>query len=304
VKVAYLVVSHRNPDQILRLVRVLREGGGEVAVRHDGRREPLPASALQEAGARALEDGIDLAWGDTGYLRMQLNALEWAARELDPDWVVFLSGQDYPLRPLADIEAGLAATEADARLSGFWELATRRDPGGEKTPFFRRYAYRHFIPPAWLPERDLPRAVAPLAYRCRLPGDLPDRVGVRWPLLPFGDGFRAHVSADWLTLNRRAVAAVTAFARAHARVMRHYRRTIVPAESFFATVLANDPSLRVDPDGRRFISWPRPGAPHPDTLTSDDLDRVLASGMDFARKFDTSIDARVLDLLDDARRVG
>jgi hypothetical protein len=214
---------------------------------------------------------------------------------------VVLSGQDYPLRPLAEIEAGLAATDADALLTGFWELDTRRAPDGPRRPFFRRYAYRHFTPPGWLPERDLPRALGPLAYRCRLPGALPDRIGVRWPVLPFGAGLRCHVSADWLTLNRRAARAATSFARARPRVMRHYRRTIVPAESYFATVLANDPSLRVDPDGRRFISWPRPGAPHPDTLTTADLERALASGSDFARKFDPAVDARALDLLDERR---
>lgn len=83
--------------------------------------------------------------------------------------------------------------------------------------------------------------------------------------------------------------------------MRHFRRVAVPSESFFASVLLGDPSLAVARDHRRFAAFSRPGVPHPDTLTSADLDRILASGADFARKFDTEIDSGVLDRLDERR---
>ncbi len=84
--------------------------------------------------------------------------------------------------------------------------------------------------------------------------------------------------------------------------MRYYRRVAIPSESFFATVLLNDSSLRVTPDNRRFVSFPVPGAPHPETLTSADLGRLLQSDCDFARKFDIEADAEVLDALDRRRR--
>jgi hypothetical protein len=76
----------------------------------------------------------------------------------------------------------------------------------------------------------------------------------------------------------------------------------IPSESFFATVLLNDRSLRVARDNRRFVSFEAPLTPHPDTLTTADLDRVLASKCDFARKFDAEVDTEVLDALDDRRR--
>jgi hypothetical protein len=89
-------------------------------------------------------------------------------------------------------------------------------------------------------------------------------------------------------------------ARDERALMRHYRRTIVPSESFFATVLMNDPELRVSSDDRRFVSF-APGAAHPDVLTEADLDRLMASGAHFARKFDAEADAAVLDRLDELR---
>jgi hypothetical protein len=83
--------------------------------------------------------------------------------------------------------------------------------------------------------------------------------------------------------------------------MRSYRRSVAPAESFFATSLMNDPALKVSGDDRRFVRF-QLGAPSPDVLTSADLDELEASGAEFARKFDADVDAPILDRLDELRR--
>lgn len=79
--------------------------------------------------------------------------------------------------------------------------------------------------------------------------------------------------------------------------MRHYRRTALPTESFPHTVLHAEPGLRLSSDTRRFTSWPDRSA-HPAPLRVADLDRILSSGADFARKFDPTIDPIVMDELD------
>jgi hypothetical protein len=73
-----------------------------------------------------------------------------------------------------------------------------------------------------------------------------------------------------------------------------------PSESFFASLLLND--RRLDRDHRRFLAFSGPDAPHPETLTTAHLETALASGADFARKFDTEVDGRVLALLDERNR--
>jgi hypothetical protein len=303
VTVAYVVLSHRNPGQVLRLVRALREGpGARVVVRHDQSRSRLAAADVEAAGGDLVEDDMELEWGGWSQLELIVACLRHAG-ELEPDWTLVLSGQDYPLRPLHEIEAGLAACEADARLGSVREIATRPGAGGDEE-FFLRCAYRHYRRPAALPH--LPRALRPLVYV----RDLPPLVGLRrpsslgrdlqGPLLrgPSGRG-RLHLysSADWLTLGSRALAIVLD-AHQNARFRRFFRRVAVPSESFFATVLLNQPELTIERDNRRFASFAAPGAPHPDTLAAADLDRALASGADFARKFDAAVDARPLDLLD------
>ena len=139
----------------------------------------------------------------------------------------------------------------------------------------------------------LPGSIRPLAYA----RELPPLVGVRRiepaPL-------RFFASADWLTLGRAGLRTVLDAAE-NRGLMRHFRRVAVPSESFFASVLLGNPSLIVERDNRRFYSF-EPGAPHPATLETEDFDRLLASGADFARKFDATLDPHVLDLLDEHRR--
>jgi hypothetical protein len=291
VTIAYIVLSHRNPEQVLRLVRALREGpAARVLVRHDRRRSRLAAAEIEAAGGEALEDRIEMEWGGWSQAELILSCLRRAAR-LKPEWTLVLSGQDYPLRPIADIEERLATTEADGLLGSVREIERRPPPPGHDDEFFLRTAYRHFRRPHRLPH--LPQALRPLVYV----RDLPPRLGVRRrrriePL---------YSSADWLTLGPRALAALLA-AGEDRRLTRFFRRVAVPSESFFATVLLNDPTLSIGRDHRRFLVFNRPGAPHPRTLTTADLEPALASGADFARKFDTGEDARVLDLLDARRR--
>jgi hypothetical protein len=77
-------------------------------------------------------------------------------------------------------------------------------------------------------------------------------------------------------------------------LVRYYWRTILPTESLPHTIL-HASGLPLSGDTRRYTAW-APGSPHPALLTAQDLDAILASGADFARKFEPG--APVLDALD------
>jgi hypothetical protein len=291
VSVVYIVLSHRNPEQVLRLVRALREGPtARVLVRHDPRGQRLDANEIEAAGGEAVEDGIAFEWAGWPHVEVILGCLREALARHDPDWALILSGQDYPLRPLADIEAELEAGLLDGRVGAVREVERRRPAAGEDE-FYLRARYRHYTRPRALP--DLPHALRPVIYA----RELPPLVGVRRvapapvPLV---------FSSDWLTLGRRAIATVLAAAD-NGRLMRYFRRVAVPSESLFASVLLNNESLTIERDHRRLADFAHEGAPHPELLTSADYDRLLASGADFARKFDATVDSHVLDLLDEHR---
>jgi len=287
---------------VLRLVRTLHEQpGARVFVRHDQRRAPLARAEIESAGGRMVDDGLDVEWGGWSYLQVLLEGLRTVAEEADPDWAIVLSGQDYPLGRPSELEDFLAREGDDAHLPDAWRLDSLRLNGGPHDEFVLRYAYRHTrLPAGGALARRLPRR---LGYAREMPASQPPLVGLRRFRTPFGPGLRCHVSADWPTLSRRALSAVLDFPKRRPDLMRLYRRSFAASESFFATVLMNDPELSVGTGPHRFTQFP-PGAPSPRTLTSADLNAMRASGAHFARKFDPAVDAEVLDELDRLRADG
>ena len=283
-------------------MRALREGRETyVLVHHDQRREPIAPRDCEQAGGRLVHYGLPVEWGNVAYTEMLLTALDDLSRTLDPDWIAVVSGQDYPLRPVSDFERHLAETRHQALLGDLWELDLSKEPAGPEREFYLRYRCWHYAPPRSV-AAVLARGLGPLAYLRELPTGQGLRLGVKAPFHPFGPRLRCHVCSDWLTLERTAVRKVLDFARARTRVMNHYRRTIIPSESLFATVLANEPRISIGA-ASRLLGFEE-GAPHPVTFGAGDLERLLESGMHFARKFDEGIDARVLDLLDESRGSG
>jgi Core-2/I-Branching enzyme len=299
VSVAYVVTSYRYPEQVLRLARTLRAGSPDapLLIHHDDRRSQLDVAALAGlGGVQLVRPPTAVAWGWASQLEMLLRCFAWALERVAFDWLVVLSGQDYPIRPLAEIERDLLDSPYDGYVEGI-EVCPPRWTRGELDEFSRRYFYRHR--PIRNPGAVLRRAIM-AARPALLVREMPWGVVLgRRCATPFSPALPCRRGADWLSLSRRSVEVVVRAAQTRPELMRHYRRTVLPTESFPHTVLHAEPTLRLSSDTRRFTLWPSRSA-HPAPLTVADLDRILGSSADFARKFDPTIDPVVIDELDRA----
>ena len=110
--------------------------------------------------------------------------------------------------------------------------------------------------------------------------------------LPYG--LTPYFGSGYWTLRRPAVDYVRSFLADHAAYVPYFERVRVPDEMFFQTILLNSP-LRdsIVNDDLRFIQWPGPKV-----LTTADLDDLRQAPDLYARKFDESVDAGVLDAID------
>lgn len=307
-RVSYFVASHVNPDQVLRLVRACRSGSPEshVLLHHDYNVSDLdPAAVARVGNVDLLRAEGAVGWGAFSMCVMVLRCMRWLLEHRDFDWVVYLSGQDYPVKPVAQIERELA----DSTYDGY--LWTQPVEDVEWEVGAMRYLYQYYdVPrfPGWRRARGRLKTVAAkrraaggLPPVWPAPVDEPFRVGFRPLRGPFRPGFRCYKGSSWWTLNRRSIERMVRFADTNPRLARYYSRILfAPNESYFQTILRNDPELNlVTNDHLRYIRWTRPETGHPDLLTSADVDEILASGKTFARKLDERKDPRVLDLLDE-----
>jgi hypothetical protein len=298
-RVVYMIFSHQLPGQLLRLCAVLRAASPDasIVVHHDARGSGLDQDALSATRVQLLEPRSAVTWGAFSHLATFLRCLQWTLTHLEFDWLVSITGQDYPVRPVAEIEHSLLGCGVDAFIeTGRCDRPPfRRNAVGE---FTGRYHYRWRRVPARL--AGATGLLAPKARPLLLSRTLPTgtQLGIRAWRSPFGPALACHCGSDCFTLSRRAVEAVDRFVRTRPDVVGFYRRTIIPTESFVQTVLANTESLRLSGDYRRYMVWDRPHMTGPRILRSVDLEQILSSGAHFARKFDETVDSNVLDEID------
>lgn len=270
--VAYVVLAHRNPAQVARLVRRLATDRSRFLVHVDRR-----ADAVESEVRRLLAElpSVDFVqprrrcyWGGFGMVRATLDALEGlVARDVPFDHVVLLSGQDYPVRPAGDIERFLSDNVGHTFMTA--ERLPNEWPGGG------------------LPRIERWHLVSPLVLHLRLPW----RRRVPAGLVPYGGG-------AWMSLARPAVEHVVQLVHRRPDVVHFFEHALHPDELLFQTILMNSTLAdTVVNDHLRYIDWSTD--PGPATLRAVDLEKVIRSGRLFARKLDAAVDSGILDLLDD-----
>lgn len=298
-RVAYFVQTHRTPAQVVRLLSALRRGSPSalLVVGHDPAAAPLDARALDSLEAYELRPAQHPR---RGYWSMFAPYVE-AVERLDRlgkvyDWLVYLSGQDYPVRPLAESEAALAASPYDGYLT--WVDADGPNPDGRRHQGRLRYRYQY---------SDRPAAAPALRWLRRLNGfqtwwhvhlTYGPRLGRRAARTPFGPELRPVWGSQWTTLRRSCAERVAEAARRETVLVGYFARTICPDEAFAQTVLVNDRRFRLANDNLRYVDMRGSRDGRPRVLRLVDGPALVAGGYSFARKFDVEIDAEILDWLD------
>lgn len=278
--VAVIVLSHRGAAQVARLVSRISEGTDSVAViHHDPTGEPLKLTGMRNAAV--IPDPISCDWGRLSLVKAQWHSLRWVARNIpDFSWALLISGQDYPIRSMRDIERELAESPYDAYLRHF---RITGDPADDVHPWQtltrRRYLYKRRIP--------FSRRSIALPFQRRH---------------PFHDGTRLYVGDMWFNLSAPAVHAMLENRELAERLMRYFRFAPIPDEAFISCMALNTDSIRtLANDSKRFIDWVG-SSPHPELITAAHLDALAQSEAFFARKIDADLHPDIPDLLDELAR--
>ena len=297
----FFIASHKNPTQVARLARRIRDDlpGAALVIHHDRSKSTLDAASLPE-GTLVIDDFVHATWGTASLVEITVRGLLRIERDV-PDfrWVVFISGQDYPIRHLRTLPDALADSS-----DGYVDV----EPPGRGEPL--RYELGWFRLPERMQTARVRRIFESLIFhfneRQRVvrfaSGRLGCTIGVRVPS-PIPRGWRIHQGSNWWTLSRRAVLRFLSDTRERPALYRWFMtRTIVPDEGIFQALLLNAPELRLDGPDIRHIRWDDRDSGSPAIFAQADLAELATSGRYFARKFDVDVDATILDALDAVAR--
>jgi Core-2/I-Branching enzyme len=297
--VAYCIAAHTKPSQCQRLVqRLLADDPGcRVLVHYDQKHSSFDFRQVASPRVRVVPERT-VYWGGSQVADLYIDMFRLAV-DVGCSSAVMLSGQDYPLRHLAGLEADLSVYDVWADTKPLFA----DDGSCNWAEGRRRYAYR------WWHLYNAPRVlrgaerVATKAFRVpawRIEPPLPKVVHARqggeiwWGARTRGPGVPIFIGSMWMSLSARAVEVLLSCPK---RVASFFHHVPVADEAYFHTVLGNATDLTFACGNARYIRWTE-GEAHPAVLTVADLDSMVASGAHFARKFDEEFDSSVLDRLD------
>jgi len=295
-----LVNPYNPPAQAGRLIRTLNGmfNHPPITCHHDfGKHpqfiEPCPPNV------RLVRPHVNTKWGDFSCVAATVQALRLLyAGDYRPEWFVFLSGADYPIKPAGQILEELRTGGFDGyiehRLFSEGDLAYPPDPdhrAGWKGETWLQQCHRRYCSR----RVDVPSLNRYLKFRRRT-------YWLEHPFftrgrLPFTPAFKGYAGEAWFSANHRCARRILDFWDTDQKVKEHYRQVLVPEESYLHTVLANDPELKLSQNCLRYVDW-NTRQSNPKVLTQTDLPRLKSSAAHFARKFDPVTGGPVLDEID------
>jgi hypothetical protein len=291
--IGFILLTHTKPLQIYRLINTLNRmfNYPVIVCHHDFDKCELSVDALSK-NVLLVRPHIKTEWAGFGLVEATIQSLQLMYKTINPpDWFVLLSGADYPIKSAKQILDELASNPYDAYIQ--YEQITYDIYKQDLQPnmlwlknSYQRYCTKSFS----------------FHYSKKYFSQLNLEIRLEHPFLtklflPFSKKLACFSGSQWFCANRKAAEYIINFHSQKNPVTLYYEKLKYTDESYFQTILANAPDLRLKNDRRRYIDWST-GGPHPKILLMEDLSNLLVSSAHFARKFDIDIDSNILDELD------
>lgn len=306
--VNYIILAHRQPQQLSRLVQALATPNSRFYIHIDSKADLRPfEEALAGHGAVVFLKGsnrCEAAWGDVSIVQAVIYAMQQALQDGGKGHVVLLSGQDYPLRHKYEIEAFFQDNQDVDFIKCFplpfggWS----ENGGMERITYYKvnrssqKYDYMLF-PSVYDPAFDWEKCRQQLRsfpFKKRLyilSLILKRRRFPRYAKLMGG--------AQWWALTMATCQRILHFLQQHPDYIKYHRHSLIPDEFFFQSILHSLPQALPIKDMLTYVNWERVEEELPVTFTSTDFNELAQqTNFLFARKFDMDVDAQILDLID------
>lgn len=298
----YLILAHKNPLQLSRMIERLDDGASKFFIHLDAKTPIEPFAACLEGGhIRFIEPRERCVWGDFSIVRATIHLMEAASKEQGV--FILMSGQDYPIQSQGYINAFLESNKE----FDFIEIEPLEEKWKPKMVKDKLEHY-HILHSE---ERGHSNCYAPFAHcsvfqklrtlmhllkgrlsrkNFKLLCSLPKRVA------PFE---RQYAGSQFWAFSEQTFYAVLNYIREHkAALEEYYKYTSSPDEIYFHSVLmdlvAKDSTIKLK-DPITYVNYFRKN----NVFITEDFEKLSsAKGKLFARKFDTDIDIEILNKLD------
>lgn len=269
-KIAYILLCHKDPESIIQQAERLTEVGDCMSIHFDARAKPEHYAMIQSAlgpnpNVTFAHKRIKCGWGEWSLVEATLYAVE-AAVDAFPDATHFymLSGDCMAIKTAEYVHQFLDSDDVDYVESfDFFESDWIKTGMKEE-----RLIYRHFFNE---------RTRKWLFYTSY---NLQKQLGLKREI---PEDIQVQIGSQWWCLRRRTIEWILQFTRDRKDVMRFFRTTWIPDETFFQTLVRHlVPENEIRPRTLTFLMFSDYGMPV--TFYNDHYDLLLSQDSLFARK--------------------
>lgn len=286
---AYLIMAHKYPKQIFRLVSRLNDGTSEFFIHIDKKADFAQFQNLKEFGNIVhFTERFDATWGGYGLIKPYLSAMKTVRdSEKNFDRILLLSGQDYPIKSNEYINDFFKNSPYSNFIDYFPIPNYKKWPGSDRGGWYR--VDKYYFGTKWynfLCSKGLNLLSTYIPFLRR---KIPNK------MKPF-------TGQTWWNLDMYALNYILDYTAKHPEYMDFHKNTFVADELFVQMIIANSKDEKllqsIENTEKRFTIWEKSDSAHPNILRKTDLTAIQASDDLFARKFDENEDAEILDLID------
>ncbi|MFX0546828.1 DUF5928 domain-containing protein [Roseovarius sp. S1116L3] len=287
-KIAYILLCHKDPAAIIAQAEMLTAAGDCISIHFDGRADPghfqqIKVALAENPNVCFAKKRIKCGWGEWSLVEATLLAVEAAVRAFPRATHFYMLSGD-----CAAIKSARYAHEfLDAEDVDYIESFDYFDSDWIKTGMKEeRLIYRHVFNERkhkWLFDTSF-HLQQRLGLRREIPRDIQVQIG-----------------SQWWCLRRRTIEWILDFTRQRRDVMRFFRTTWIPDETFFQTLVRHIvPEAEIHTRTLTFLMFTDYGMPQ--TFYNDHYDLLLGQDFLFARKISpeaTELKARLAALYSD-----
>lgn len=269
-KIAYLLLCHKDPEAIISQAERLTAAGDFMAIHFDARAKPAHYKRIRDALAdnpnvTFSHKRVKCGWGEWSLVQATLHALEAAVADFPrATHFYLLSGDCMAIKTAEYAHQFLDENDVDFIESfDFFESDWIKIGLKEE-----RLIYRHYFNER--SQKQLFYASIKAQERLGLKRDIPADIQVQ-------------IGSQWWCLRRRTVEWILEMTRERADVMRFFRTTWIPDETFFQTLVHHlVPEAEIQTRTLTFLMFTDYGMPV--SFYNDHYDLLLNQDFLFARK--------------------
>ncbi|SPF79418.1 DUF5928 domain-containing protein [Pseudoprimorskyibacter insulae] len=277
-RIAFILLCHRDPEAVIKQARRLTAAGDYIAIHFDGNANDDDfrkiTQALQDNPSVCFADRrVNCGWGEWSLVEATLQALNAAVRSFPrASHFYLMSGDCMAIKSAEYAHNFLDAADQDY-IESFDFFTSDWIKTGIKE---ERLIYRHLFNER--KNKKLFYASMALQKRMGLQRNLPDDMQIQ-------------IGSQWWCLRRRTIETILDYIAKNRRIVRFFRTTWIPDETFFQTLVRHlVPASEINSRTLTFLMFTDYGMPV--TFYNDHYDMLLSQDFLFARKI--SPDAREL----------